>query len=111
MLPKFEEMILLAVLKHGSEATAGDVQVILSEALRREQSFGSVFTTLDRLTEKKFVRWRRGTSDPERGGRAPRLYTITGGGRAALIESLRSTRALAAGLSVGTVPLPDGAKG
>ena len=98
MLPKLEEMILLAVLKYGPDATAGVVQGALSDVTGREQAFGSIFTTLDRLADKKFVRWKKGVPDDRRGGRAPRLYTITGTGQAALVSSLRATQALASGL-------------
>jgi PadR family transcriptional regulator, regulatory protein PadR len=108
LLPKLEEMILLAVLKHGPDATAGRVQAVLSEAARREQSFGSVFTTLDRLTAKKLVKWHKGQPDPERGGRAPRLYTVTGAGQSTLIASLRATNSLSAGLDLDTLPVPVG---
>jgi predicted transcriptional regulator len=106
MLPKLEEMILLAVLRHGPDSTAGEVQAALSAAAGREQGFGAVFTTLDRLHDKKFVKWRKGTPDEKRGGRAPRLYTITGTGQTALISSLRTTQRLASGLDVGTIPVP-----
>ena len=108
MLPKLEEMILLAVLKHGPDATAGVVQAALSDVTGHEQAFGSVFTTLDRLADKKFVRWKRGEPEERRGGRAPRLYTITGSGRAALVASLRATQELASGLE--GMPVPAGAK-
>jgi len=102
-------MILLAVLKHGPEATAGDVQAALSEVLGREQAFGSIFTTLDRLTDKKYVKWRKGVPDESRGGRAPRLYTITGKGRTTLAASLRAVRLLAEGTSLGDLPGLEGA--
>jgi DNA-binding PadR family transcriptional regulator len=108
VLPKLEEMILLAVLKHGPDATAGVVQAALSDVTGHEQAFGSVFTTLDRLADKKFVRWKRGEPEERRGGRAPRLYTITGSGRAALVASLRATQELASGLE--GMPVPAGAK-
>jgi PadR family transcriptional regulator, regulatory protein PadR len=104
VLPKLEEMILLAVLKHGPDTTAGVVQAALSDVTGREQAFGGVFTTLDRLAEKKFVRWKKGVPDDRRGGRAPRLYTITGTGQSALVSSLRVTQSLASGLA--GIPLP-----
>jgi DNA-binding PadR family transcriptional regulator len=109
LLPKLEEMVLLVILKHGPEATAGRVQAALSEALGREQAFGSIFTTLDRLSAKKFVKWRKGAPDARRGGRAPRLYTITGSGQATLIASLRATRSLAKGVDIGA-SVPSGAR-
>jgi PadR family transcriptional regulator, regulatory protein PadR len=110
LLPKLEEMVLLAILKHGADTTAGEVQAALSEAAGKERAFGSIFTTLDRLTEKKMVKWRKGTPDARRGGRAPRLYTITGVGQTSLIASLRATQSLAHGIDLGTVA-PAGARG
>jgi|SRR6266700_245131 len=103
-------MILLAVLKHSPEATAGDVQASLSEALGREQAFGSIFTTLDRLTEKKFVKWRKGLPDEIRGGRAPRLYTVTARGQTTLVESLRAVQALAESAGLRDLPELKGAR-
>jgi PadR family transcriptional regulator, regulatory protein PadR len=104
VLPKLEEMILLALIKEGPDATAGNVQARLSEAIGREQAFGAVFTTLDRMTDKKFVKWRKGEPDPRRGGRAPRLYTVTGKGRTTLIASLQATETLAKGTDLGGTP-------
>ena len=102
MLPKLEESVLLAMLKHGPDTTAGDIQAALSEVAKREQSFGSIFTTLDRLTAKKMVKWRKGEPDASRrGGRVPRLYTITGAGQSTLIASLRATQELGEGVDLG----------
>jgi PadR family transcriptional regulator len=95
VLSKLEELILLAVLRGVADVTAGDVQAALSAAFGREQQFGSVFTSLDRLSEKKLVRWRKGEPDARRGGRAPRLYEITAQGRKTLDVSLRATMSLA----------------
>jgi len=92
MLPKLEEMILFAVYRHGPEATAADVQAALSEALGKEQAFGSIFTTLDRLTAKKMVKWKKGEPHARRGGRAPRLYEITASGQYALRSSLQAAK-------------------
>jgi PadR family transcriptional regulator PadR len=97
MISKLEELILFVVLRGSGNATASDVQAALSEAAKKEQSFGSVFTTLDRLSDKKLVKWRKGEPDGRRGGRAPRLYEITGAGRRALDEAVRATRIAAGG--------------
>jgi DNA-binding PadR family transcriptional regulator len=98
MLPKLEEMILLSVLKNGPHITARAMQSALAAATSRPQAFGSIFTTLERLSEKRLVRWKKGPADGRRGGRAPRHYTITARGRAALVPSLRVARVLAVGL-------------
>lgn len=94
MLPKLEEMVLLAVYRHGSDTTAADVQAALSEAIGKEQAFGSIFTTLERLSQKKLLKWRKGESDARRGGRAPRLYEMTASGQHALRRSLQAARAI-----------------
>jgi predicted transcriptional regulator len=73
MISKLEELTLFVVLRGSRHATASDVQAALSDAARKEQSFGSVFTTLDRLSDKKLVKWPKGEPDGRRGGRAPRL--------------------------------------
>jgi PadR family transcriptional regulator, regulatory protein PadR len=104
MLSKLEEMILLAVFRGGAKTTAGDVQAALSVGLGREQQFGSVFTSLDRMSEKKLVRWKKGEPDARRGGRAPRLYEITGEGRKALDESLRATHAIGGSVAYPGLP-------
>jgi DNA-binding PadR family transcriptional regulator len=101
MLSKLEELILLAVYRGRADVTAGDVQDQLSKALGREQQFGSVFTSLDRLSEKKLVRWKKGEPDAKRGGRAPRLYEITAQGRRALDASLRATSAVGGEAALG----------
>jgi PadR family transcriptional regulator, regulatory protein PadR len=108
MISKLEELSLFIVLRGGGNATASEVQAALSEAANKEQSFGSVFTTLDRLSDKKLVRWRKGQPDDRRGGRAPRLYEITVSGRKALDEAVRATRIAAGGSEalkpVGAIP-------
>jgi PadR family transcriptional regulator PadR len=104
MLSKLEELILLAVFRGGTDTTAGDVQAMLSAAFGREQQFGSVFTSLDRLSEKKMVRWKKGEPDARRGGRAPRLYQITALGQKSLDASLRATQAIG-GRTASPVPV------
>jgi PadR family transcriptional regulator PadR len=108
MLPKLQEAVLLAVLRRGPDCTAGDVQEVLTEAKGAEQSFGAVFTTLERLFRKKYVSWRRGEPEPKQGGRAPRLYTLTGLGRSALSASLQADRALGRAAAPGLLPDLEG---
>ena len=100
MLPKLQEAVMLLLARHGPDCTANKIQELLTEARGTEQAFGSIFTTLDRLTDKKFATWRRGEPEPRRGGRAPRLYTITAEGRRALRASLQTTAGIVEGWSV-----------
>ena len=98
MISKQEELVLHLVLRGGGNTTASDVQAGLSDADGKERSFGGVFTTLDRLSAKKLVAWRKGTPDGRRGGRAPRLYEITIPGRKALDEANRAHLLAATGM-------------
>jgi DNA-binding PadR family transcriptional regulator len=52
---------------------------------------GAVYTALDRLEQKGFVRSRLGSSTPKKGGRRKRFYEVTGTGLAAL-STVQSTR-------------------
>ncbi|GJD36471.1 helix-turn-helix transcriptional regulator [Methylobacterium aerolatum] len=89
MLAKFHEMVLRAVRQLGPDCRANEIQAELTRIIGKEQSFGAVFTTLDRLDAKRFVKWEKGEPEARRGGRAPRLYTITADGVLALNEATR----------------------
>ena len=83
-LGELEEMVLLAVLRLGAEAYGASVLRELDEQAGREVPRGSVYVTLDRLEEKGLVRSRPGQPTAQRGGRAPRLVSVTAAGMAAL---------------------------
>ena len=86
MLGRFEEAVLVALMKRPDQ-TINDVHEALCDLLKKEVALGAIFTTLDRLTEKKFVDRRKGDPLPQRGGKARNYYTITGGGRQAVMDA------------------------
>jgi len=94
VLGRFEEAVLMALINAKGEATTADVHASLADKLQRV-SFGAIYTTLDRMVDKKFVEVRKGEPLPERGGKARNYYRITSGGRAAVIEAQRTASALA----------------
>jgi PadR family transcriptional regulator, regulatory protein PadR len=95
VLGRFEEAILVALINAKGEATIADVYEALADKLQRGVSFGAIYTTLDRMLDKKFVEVRKGEPLPERGGKARNYYRVTSGGRAAVIAAQRTTSALA----------------
>jgi len=95
VIGRFEEAVLVALINAKGEATTADVYEFLADKLRRV-SFGAIYTTLDRMLNKKFVEVRKGEPLPERGGKARNYYRITSGGRAAVIDARRATGALPA---------------
>jgi PadR family transcriptional regulator, regulatory protein PadR len=86
MIGPFEEAILTVLIKANGEATTVDVYDALVGKLRRV-SLGAIYTTLDRMREKKFIERRKGEPLPERGGKSRYYYKITNAGRAAVIDS------------------------
>jgi len=93
LLGRFEEAVLLALMNATGEATIADIYEALADKLKRV-SLGAIYTTLDRMIEKKFVTRRKGEALPERGGKARYYYAITSGGRAAVIEAQSTMEAL-----------------
>jgi PadR family transcriptional regulator, regulatory protein PadR len=83
-LGELEEMVLLAILRLGAGAYGATVLRELEEQAGRDVPRGSVYVTLDRLEEKGMIASRAGNPTPQRGGRAPRLVTVTQAGREAL---------------------------
>jgi len=91
---EFEELVLLGVMAAGSQAYGISVQNILEEELGRAPSLGAVYTALDRLLQKGWVRSQMGDPTPVRGGRRKRHYCLTEEGRARVIEARRIRQAL-----------------
>lgn len=99
MLGRFEEPVLLALINAKGELTIAEIYEVLADKVKRV-SFGAIYTTLDRMAEKKFITRRKGAPLPERGGKARYYYKITNIGRAALIETQQTTSSWADSFSV-----------
>ena len=85
-LGEFEELVLLAICGLPGEAYAVAIQQRLAEKARRTTTIGSVYRALMRLEQKGFLRSEMGVATKRRGGKAKRMYEVTGTGRAALLE-------------------------
>lgn len=99
-LGEFEQLILAALLILGDNAYGMTVheQVEKLAAGVRSVSLGSVYTTLDRLEQKGFVKSWFSDPTPERGGRSKRYFEITGAGQKVLKSSARVAANIVAGL-------------
>ena len=64
-LGEFEQMVLLAILRRGRNATGYEVRKELDERVGRVVSKGAFYTTLDRLERKGYLTWK--ARIPERG--------------------------------------------
>jgi DNA-binding PadR family transcriptional regulator len=96
-LGEFEHLVLLAVLRLADEAYAVPIREAIEEHSGRTIARGALYTTLDRLEQKRLLRSVLGDPLAERGGRPRRYYTVTSQG----LASLRAARAAIDGLSNG----------
>jgi DNA-binding PadR family transcriptional regulator len=97
-LGEFEQLVLLAILRLGTDAYAVTITREIEEQTDRPVSSGAVYTTLNRLEEKGYLSSRRGESRAMRGGRPRRFYEVEADGLETLQSSLNAVRRLAAGL-------------
>jgi PadR family transcriptional regulator, regulatory protein PadR len=94
-LGEFEQLVLLALLRLGPDAYGMPVRREIEQRTGRPVAIGAVYATLERMEAKGWVRsvWSEGGD--ERGGRAKRVFALTGEGAESLRradESLRSMR-------------------
>src|SRR6266404_642526 len=99
-LGEFEQLVLAALLILGENAYGMTVheQVEKLAAGVRSVSLGSVYTTLDRLEQKGYVKSWFGGATQERGGRSKRYFEIQAAGQLALKKSLQVAGNMLTGL-------------
>lgn len=76
ILGEFEQLVLLAALRLGSEAYTVAVLDEIRDRTGRDTSHAAVYKVLRRLEDKGLVRSRLGDPTPERGGRAKRFFEV-----------------------------------
>ena len=99
-LGEFEQLVLLAILRLGTEAYGVSIRKEILSCTRRDVSPGALYTTLDRLEKKGDVSSQAGSPTPERGGRAKRFYIVTGNGKDRLVFAQRSFQQMMSGLNL-----------
>src|SRR5687768_1216061 len=100
-LGEFEQLVLLAILRLQSEGAYGvSIKAEIGKRTKRDPAPGAIFTTLERLERKSFVKSTLGESTPQRGGRPKRYYSVTAAGLRALKKARQEFHMLAEGLSV-----------
>lgn len=97
---ELEKLALLAVASLGEDEAYGLAVQRALAAAGRELAPGAVYTTLDRLERKGMLTSRWGEPTRARGGRAKRLYRLTGEGRRSLRDAELAARRLAGPLGV-----------
>ena len=86
---ELEQLILLAVLRLGPEAYGFSIARELETQAGRKLSRGALYTSLERLELKGFLRWKLEAGGPNRAGLPKRVYSVTARGVTALRASHR----------------------
>ena len=100
-LGEFEQLVLLALMRLQPEAYGVSIRDEIERRTGRSVTLGSVYTTLLRLEEKRFVTTRLGEPTPQRGGRRKKFYRPLAAGRRELAASLDALRSMTRGLTPG----------
>jgi PadR family transcriptional regulator PadR len=97
-LGDFEQLVLLGVLRLGDDAYGAAIRQEIHARSGRDVSINAVYTTLDRLETKGFVRSWIGDPTPQRGGRRRKFYALLPAGGTALRRAYHAIAAMASGL-------------
>jgi PadR family transcriptional regulator PadR len=89
ILGTFEQAVLLALVRLGSDAYGRLILKEVQSRLQRDVAAGAVYATLDRLEAKTLISSRLEPGTAVRAGRPRRYYAIEHAGARALNESKR----------------------
>jgi DNA-binding PadR family transcriptional regulator len=98
VLGDFEQLVLLGVLRLDDRAYGAAIRQEIHARSGRDVSINAVYTTLDRLEGKGFLRSWVGEPTAQRGGRRRKFYAATPAGVAAVRLAYRALTAMADGL-------------
>jgi PadR family transcriptional regulator, regulatory protein PadR len=76
MLGEFEYLLLTAAALLGEDAYGAAIRQGVEDATGGRCSIGALYTTLDRLEAKRFIKTWMGHPTPERGGRPKRMVRV-----------------------------------
>jgi PadR family transcriptional regulator PadR len=99
-LGDFEQLVLLGVLRLEQQESSYGAAIRQEIHARsgRDVSINAVYTTLDRLEGKGFLRSWESDPTPQRGGRRKKFYALRPSGTAALRQAYHAFTAMADGL-------------
>jgi len=102
MIGEFEYLILSSVARLGEDAYGASIRSEIENATGRHCSIGALYTTLDRLEGKGYLKTWMGEPTPQRGGRSKRLVRITASGAKAATDFFKAMSRISQGVSWAT---------
>jgi len=100
-LGEFEQSVLLAIVHVKDDAYGVTIRREIESRTGRAIAVGALYTALDRLERKGYVRSVASDPTPQRGGRSKKYFTLLPGGAAALEHSREMMQRMWAGLKPG----------
>ena len=97
-LSRAEEVILLTILKLKEDAFGVSIRERIFKDTGQKWSFASIYTPLDKLVNKDYIRKIKGNPLPERGGKSRFYYNVTPAGKRALLKLQERQRTLWSGI-------------
>lgn len=99
MLGEFEYLMLTAATRLGADAYGAAIREEIAKATGRRCSIGALYTTLDRLESKGFIKTHMGDPTPQRGGRPKRMIRVTAKGILAASDFYAAVQRVSKGVS------------
>ena len=99
MIGEFEYLILTSAARLGEDAYGASIRSEIESATGRHCSIGALYTTLDRLEGKGYLKTWMGDPTPQRGGRSKRLVRITASGTKAATDFFAAVSRISQGVS------------
>lgn len=95
-LGEFEQLVLLAIMRLGDEASGAAIRASIEEGSRRTVWIGAVYTTLQRLTDKGLV--TSDVMDGAPGERRRKIFALTAEGQASIERAYETWARMTRGL-------------
>ena len=97
-LGELEQLLLMALLRRGGDASGIDLREELLDRTGRTVLPGAIYTIMERLRSRNLVTAFSADRAPERGGRRRKYYSISPEGERELARSFQQVDAMADGL-------------
>lgn len=98
-LTKIEEILLLSIWKLKDEAYGYKIRHHVSGIIKKDFTYGNLYSALSQLTKKKYVIKRKGKSTPARRGKIRIFYTLSSSGHKALESAFEMNQRLWDGIA------------
>jgi PadR family transcriptional regulator, regulatory protein PadR len=99
MMGEFEYLLITAAARLGDRAYGAAIREEIEGATGRKCSIGALYTTVERLEAKGFLKTWMGEATAQRGGRAKRMVRVTAKGVLAAQDFYNAVTRVSRGVS------------